>query len=64
MDEYDLYINGKKPSVGLYVPKGSNLPDLADKEDWIFGGTAARDLLPSGVIKDVQANGHAFRLMS
>jgi hypothetical protein len=63
MEEYDLYINGKKPSIGLYVPKGSSLPDLADKSDWVFDGIAARNLLPPEVIKGVDANGHAFRNM-
>jgi hypothetical protein len=63
MEEYDLYINGKKPSIGLYVPKDSSLPDLADKSDWVFDGTAARNLLPPEVIKGVDANGHAFRNM-
>lgn len=63
MNEYDLYINAKKPAVGLYVRKGANLPDLADKSDWVFDGTAAQDLLPSGVVEGVKANGHAFRDM-
>jgi hypothetical protein len=60
---YDLYINDKKPAIGLYVRKGAGLPDLADKEDWIFDGTCAQDLLPSSVIEAVKANGHAFRDM-
>jgi hypothetical protein len=66
MEEYDLYINVKKPAVGLYVRKGASLPDLpdlADKEDWVFDGTAAQDLLPPSVIEGVAANGHAFRDM-
>jgi len=63
MEEYDLYLNRKKPSIGLYVRKGANLPDLADKEDWIFDGSAAQDLLPPDVVKGVKANGHAFRNM-
>ncbi|HAP12498.1 MAG TPA: hypothetical protein DCR50_16850, partial [Afipia sp.] len=28
MQEYDLYINAKKPAIGLYVRKGAGLPDL------------------------------------
>jgi len=32
MQEYDLYINPQKASVGLYVHKGAGLPDLADPE--------------------------------
>jgi hypothetical protein len=63
MDEYDLYISRKTPSIGLYVPKGATLPDFAEKDNWIFDGTAAEDLLPSTVIKDVKTNGHAFRKM-
>jgi hypothetical protein len=63
MEEYDLYINVKKPAIGLYVRKGASLPDLADKEDWVFDGTAAQDLLPPGVVEGVAADGHAFRDM-
>ncbi len=61
MQEYDLYINIKKPAIGLYVRKGASLPDLADKTDWVFDGTAAQDLLPASVVKGVAADGHAFR---
>jgi hypothetical protein len=63
MEEYDLYINVKKPAIGLYVRKGAGLPDLADKEDWVFDGTAAQDLLPHSVVAGVATNGHAFRDM-
>jgi hypothetical protein len=63
MEEYDLYINVKKPAIGLYVRKGAGLPDLADKEDWVFDGTAAQDLLPRSVVQGVAADGHAFRDM-
>ncbi|WP_050976801.1 hypothetical protein [Hyphomicrobium sp. MC1] len=61
MKKYDLYINEKKPGIGLYVPNGSSLPDFADPRDWIFDGTAEQDLLPSSVVEGVEANGHAFR---
>ncbi len=64
MEEYDLYINAKKPSVGLYVRKGASLPDLADKEDWIFDGSALQEFLPPAVVEGVKAHGHAFREMS
>jgi len=64
VDEYDLYLNVKRPAVGLYVPKGEDLPDLADKEDWVFEGTFARDLLPASVQDGIKANGHAFRNMN
>ncbi|MGY4315535.1 hypothetical protein [Bradyrhizobium sp. JR3.5] len=40
--DYDLYINPKKPSVGIYVRKGAGLPDLADAKDWVFDGTPRR----------------------
>ncbi len=63
MDEYDLYINAKKPAIGLYVRKGASLPDLADKEDWVFDGTAAQNLLPPDVVEGVKTDGHAFRDM-
>ncbi len=63
MDEYDLYLNVKKPAVGLYVRKGAGLPDLADKKDWVFGGTAAQDLLPAAIVASIAANGHAFQDM-
>lgn len=63
MQEYDLYINVKKPAIGLYVRKGAGLPDLADKADWVFDGTSAQDLLPPSVIEGVAADGHAFRDM-
>ena len=63
MEEYDLYINVKKPAIGLYVRKGASLPDFADKEHWVFDGTAAQDLLPRSVVEGVAADGHAFRDM-
>ena len=46
----------------LYVLNRSlSLPDLADKDDWVFDGTAAQDLLPPSVVEGVAADGHAFR---
>jgi hypothetical protein len=63
MQEYDLYINVKKPAVGLYVRAGAGLPDLADSKDWVFDGTTAQDLLPPSIVKGVEAVGHAFRDM-
>jgi hypothetical protein len=63
MLEYDLYINPQKPSVGLYVCKGASLPGLIDPKEWVFDGTAARTDLPSDVVKNIEANGHAFRNM-
>jgi len=63
MQEYDLYINVKKPAIGLYVRKGESLPDLADKADWVFDGTSAQDLLPPHIVEGIAADGHAFRDM-
>jgi hypothetical protein len=63
MLEYDLYINPKKASAGLYVRKGAGLPDLADSKDWVFDGTAAQAELPPDLVKSIEANGHAFRDM-
>ena len=63
MQEYDLYINSKKPAVGLYVNKGAGLPDLADPKEWVFDGTAAQVELPPDIVKKIQTNGHAFRDM-
>jgi hypothetical protein len=63
MQRYDLYINEKKPGIGLYVRNGFGLPDLADPSEWIFNGTSEQDLLPSSVVEGVEANGHAFRNM-
>jgi hypothetical protein len=64
MQEYDLYIDPQKPSVGLYVRKGSSLPDLADAKKWVFDGTAAQAELPAELVKQIEANGHAFRDMN
>jgi hypothetical protein len=63
MQEYDLYLNTKKTSVGLYVRKGADLPDLADSKDWLFDGTATQANLPPELVKQIEANGHAFRDM-
>ena len=63
MEEYDLYINVKKPAIGLYVHKGASLSSLSDKQDWVFDGTAGEDLLAPTVVEGVGAAGHAFRDM-
>jgi hypothetical protein len=63
MQAYDLYINPKKPAVGLYVHKGAGLPDLADPEEWVFDGTAEEVELPPQLVQQLQTNGHAFRNM-
>lgn len=43
--------------------KSASLSDLADKSGWVFDGTSAQDLLPLGVIEDINAFGYAFRDM-
>ena len=63
MPEYDLYLNIKKPAIGLYVRHGAGLPDLEDKNDWDFDGTEVESLLPDDLVKEITANGHAFRDM-
>ena len=63
MQEFDLYLNPQKPSVGLYVHKGAGLPDLADSKEWVFDGTAAQAELPPDLVNKIKANGHAFRDM-
>lgn len=63
MEEFDLYINAKKPAVGLYVKKGGSLPDLADKNDWLFANVAFQGNLPPNIVQEINENGHAFRDM-
>jgi hypothetical protein len=63
MQEFDLYLNPQKPSVGLYVHKGAGLPDLEDGKEWVFDGTTTQDALPSDLVKRIEASGHAFRDM-
>jgi hypothetical protein len=63
MQEYDLYINPQKASVGLYVRKGAGLPDLAKSKNWVFDGTEAQSALPAELVREIEANGHAFRDM-
>jgi hypothetical protein len=61
MQEYDLYINPKKPSIGLYVHKGAGLPDLADASEWLYDGSANDVDLPPDLVRDIEATGHAFQ---
>ena len=63
MREYDLYLNPRKPAIGLYVRKGAGLPDLADPGEWVFDGSAIQGELPSELVQSIEANGHAFRNM-
>ncbi|KTT61025.1 hypothetical protein [Sphingomonas endophytica] len=61
--DYDLYINPKKASVGLYVRKGAGLPDLGEAKDWVFDGSFGQANLPAQLGKEIEAKGHAFRDM-
>ena len=61
MEEYDLYIDPQKPTVGLYVRTGAGLPDLADPGQWVFDGTFAQCELPADLVQGIETNGHAFR---
>lgn len=64
MRTYDLYLNAKKASVGLYVRQGAGLPDLDDAADWTFDGTATEASLPPQLFEQIESNGHAFRDMN
>lgn len=61
MQEFDLYINPRKPTLGLYVPTGAGLPDLADPKQWVFDSTLAEDELSADLVQSIKADGHAFR---
>lgn len=64
MQEFDFYINPMKPTLGLYVPKGAGLPDLKDADQWQLEGHVWQNELPPALLKEVQANGHAFQELS
>jgi hypothetical protein len=51
MQEYDLYVNPQKPTVGLYVRAGASLSDLAHPEQWVFDGTFTPSDLPADLVK-------------
>jgi hypothetical protein len=63
MQEYDLYINSQKPTIGLYVRSGAGLPDLANSKEWVFDGTADAVDLPPDLVRSIETRGHAFRDM-
>jgi hypothetical protein len=54
-----ISINPRKPTLGLYVRTGAGLPDLADPEQWVFDGTMADFALPTELVQNIEANGHA-----
>ncbi len=61
MQEFDLYLNPKRPTLGLYVKAGAELPGLADGAEWQHEGTVDASELPPEVLTGVDANGHAFQ---
>jgi hypothetical protein len=61
MQEFDLYINPQKPSLGLYVRAGVGLPDLADSKQWIFDSTLAEDELSTSLVQSIKTSGYAFQ---
>ena len=61
IQEFDLYINPHKPTLGLYVRAGAGLPDLADSKQWIFDSTLAEDELSADLVQSIKADGHAFQ---
>lgn len=61
MQEFDFYINLKKPTLGLYVRKGEGLAHLADKTDWQLSGSVSPSELTPVLLKELEANGHAFQ---
>ncbi|WP_144141398.1 hypothetical protein [Paraburkholderia sp. BCC1884] len=61
MQEFDFYLNLKKPTLGLYVRNGAGLPDLADKADWQFDGHVWQSELNAELLKGLEANGHVFQ---
>ena len=61
MQEFDFYLNLKKPTLGLYVLKGAGLPDLVDTSQWQFDGHVWESELAGDILKGLEANGHAFQ---
>ncbi len=61
VQEYDLYINPQRPTLGLYVRAGAGVPDLADPGEWVFDSTLAGDQLSSELVQRIHADGHAFQ---
>jgi hypothetical protein len=59
--EFDLYINLAKPTLGLYVRKGMGLPDLANTKEWQFSGHVWQSELDPATLKSLEENGHAFQ---
>jgi hypothetical protein len=51
MQEYDLYLNPQKPTLGLYVRTGAGVSDLADADRWVFDSTLAGNELSSELVQ-------------
>jgi hypothetical protein len=61
MQEFDLYINPQKPTLGLYVRAGAGLPGLADAKQWIFDSTLAEGELSASLVQSIKTSGYAFQ---
>lgn len=63
MQEFDFYINPARPTLGLYVPKGAGLPDLAlnDAKQWQLEGHVWANELQPETLMGLELNGHAFQ---
>jgi len=61
MQEFDFYINPKRPTLGLYVLKGAGFPDLVDAGQWQLEGHVWENELPPLTLKGLRDNGHAFQ---
>lgn len=61
MQQFDLYIRPAKPTLGLYVRKGAGLSDLEDADQWQLAGQVWENELPPGLLRELEANGHAFQ---
>ena len=61
METYDLYINAKKPGIGLYVRHGAPLPGFAHPDDRRFDGEAVQNLSPPSMVEAVAADGRGCR---
>lgn len=59
--EFDLYINRAKPTLGLYVRKGAGLGDLAAPDEWQFSGHVWQSELSPAIVQELETNGHAFQ---
>jgi hypothetical protein len=61
MQEFDFYINLKKPTLGLYVRNRAGLTDLANPQEWQFEGHVWESELTPTILAELNKNGHAFQ---